>query len=263
MKQGEVIRRRILAGLCVAFLCAPLFGQATLDIEQVIENAYQADHSFRTETADFTMMVESYARRLKGDGEVKEEKKFSKKYYYKDSLFKQEILEYYLDGEKQDDKKLKEQIKEAKERKKKGRSRDGSINSMKPFYPDQRENYLFSMPGVEKKNGFECYHIIADCRLDDDQLLEGDYWFETKNQNLVYAEFRPAKMPSRIKNLDMEMEYGLTADSVWLPKRFHLKGNGKVMIFIKFNFEVEEFFSDHQLNTGLSDDLFQESADED
>lgn len=258
-----MIRQIILTFLCVVCLCAPVFTQKVLDIEEVIENAYQADNSFRAETADFSMMVESYARSLKGDGEVKEEKKFLKKYYYRGNLFKQEFLEFYLDGEKQDAKELAEQVKVARERKKKGRSRDGSINCLKPFYPEQRVDYLFSMPGVEKKNGYECYHIIAVCRVEDDQLLEGDYWFETENQNLVYAKFRPAKMPSKIKNLDMEMEYGPTDDGAWLPKRFYLKGNGKVLIFIKFRFEVEEFFTDHKFNTGLTDEFFQEDGDGD
>ncbi len=255
------MRKIISTGVVLLCLAAPVFGQAVLDIEQVIEKAYQVDHSFRTETADFTMMVESISKSLKGDGSVKEEKRFIKKYYYKSDLFKQEFLEFYLDGEKQDDGELADQVKAAKDRKKKGRGRDGSINCLKPFYPDQRTDYLFSMPGVEKKKGYDCYHIIADCRLEDDQLLEGDYWFETENLHIVYAEFRPAKMPSKIKNLEMEMEYAPIGDGVWLPKRFHLKGNGKVMIFIKFRFEVDETFSDYQLNSGLTDDMFKEAGD--
>ncbi|MEE9442537.1 MAG: hypothetical protein V3V99_07705 [candidate division Zixibacteria bacterium] len=43
----------------------------------------------------------------------------------------------------------------------------------------------------------------------------------------------------------------------------YLRGRGKVMIFIKFNFEVEEFYFDYKINTGLTDNIFGEANNED
>lgn len=237
-------------------------GQADLDIEEVIAGAVVRDSIRRAEVRDMVLSAESYARTLGGDGSVKEEKKFIKTYYFKDSLFKEEFLEYYLDGERQDDRALQEQVREAEERRRKGRNRDASVNPMDPFYPENRQYYKFSMPGVEKQRGCICYHVVAECLIEDENLLQGDYWFEVNWLNLAYAEFRPARMPSKIKRLDMNMSFAPIEEGYWLPMGFHLLGKGKVLVFIKFNFEVEERYSYHRLNVGLTDDFFREVADE-
>jgi hypothetical protein len=236
--------------------------QNDLDIEEVITGAYTRDSLTRSEIGVMMMEAESYSRSLKGDGEVKEEKKFLKNYYIKDTLIKAEFLEYYLDSELQDEKELQKQIKEARERREKGRNRDASINPMTPFYPENREHYLFSMPGVEKQHGCICYHVKAECQIEDEDLLEGDFWFEVNDLNLVHAEFHPAKMPSKIKQLDMKKSYAPVEYGYWLPVGFHLRGRGKVMIFIKFNFEVEERYSKHKINVEVPDDFFVEESDE-
>jgi hypothetical protein len=233
-----------------------------LDIEEVIAGACERDSIRRAEVGDLTMLAESYSRKLTGDGEVKEEKKFFKNYYFKDSLFKVEFLEYYLEDELQDEKELEKQIAEAIERRKKGRSRDASINPIEPFYPENRQHYRFSMPGIEKQHGCICYHIVAECLVEDENLFEGDYWFEVNWLNLAHTEFRPAKMPSKIKQMDMTMSYAPVEEGYWLPVGFHLRGRGKVLVFIKFNFEVEEKYSKHKINVGLADDFFAEDNNE-
>jgi hypothetical protein len=237
--------------------------QETLEIEEVIDGACQRDSIKRAEVTDMTMRAESYSRKLTGDGKVKEEKKFFKEYFYKDTLFKVEFLEYYLENELQSKKKLQEQIEEADKRRKQGRSRDASVNPMEPFYPQNRQHYRFSMPGIEKQHGCICYHITVVSLVEDEDLFEGDYWFETNWLNLVHAEFRPARMPSKIKQLDMTMSYAPVEEGYWLPVGFHLLGRGKVLILIKFNFEVEEKYSQHKVNVGLTDDFFAEDSDED
>ena len=236
--------------------------QSDLEIEEVIAGACLRDSITRAEVGAMTMKAESYSRKLSSDGRVEEEKKFLKDYYFKDTLFKETYNEYYLDGQKQSDEELQSQIKEAAERRRKGRSRDASIRPLAPFYPENRGHYVFSMPGVEMQHGCVCYHIKADCRADDENLLEGDYWFEVNNLNLVYAEFRPARMPSKIRQLDMTMSYAPVEHGYWLPVGFHLVGRGKVLVFIKFNFEVEEKYSQHRVFVDLTDDFFREANDE-
>lgn len=231
--------------------------------DEIVQGAYERDSAMHAAISDLTMTAESYSRKLSGDGEVKEEKKFLKTYYFMRPLFKVDFHEYILDGVKQDEKKLDEQIKEAKERRKKGRTRDATIDPLKLFYPDARGDYTFELIGVEQKEGVSCYHIIADCQLEDDKLLEGEFWFTTEGFNPVHAEFHPAKMPSAIKRLNMKRTYAKAVDGWWLPKYFYLRGNGKVMIFIKFNFEVEEYYADYKINSGLDDSFFKEAEDED
>jgi hypothetical protein len=250
----------LLIGLCLWPGYAR--GEYDLDIEQVIDGAYRQDSLTRAEVGAMSIRAESYVRKLNGDGEVEEEKKFIKEYYFKDSLFKEVYLEYSLDGQLQDEEQLQKQIEEAAERRRKGRNRDASIRPLTPFYPENREHYKFSMPGVEIQHGCVSYHIVADCMADDENLMEGDYWFEANALNLVYAEFHPAKLPSKIKQLDMTMSLAPVEAGYWLPVGFHLIGRGKVLIFIKFYFEVEEKYGIPEIKLDLPDSFFKEDDDE-
>ncbi len=250
---------RMLWLIVAALVCAGAgWSQDTLDIEQIIEGAFTRDSVTRAEVGAMKMQAESYVRNLKGSGEVKEEKKFIKSYYFKDTLFKAEFHEYYRDGELQDEKELQKEIQEAKERREKGRNRDASINPMEPFYPQNRQHYVFTLAGTVTKRGCICYRVLAECLEEDEDLLEGEYWFEVNWLNLVYAEFHPSKMPSKIKQLDMVKSFAPVEHGYWLPVGFKLRGRGQVLLFIKFNFEVEERYSGHKINLELPGDFFAE-----
>lgn len=255
--------KSLLFSCAIVLVFASISSAQNATIDDIVEGVYLRDSAKHAVITDLTMEAESYSRKLSGDGKVKEEKKFLKTYYFKRPLFKVVFHEYFLDGEKQSEKKLEDQIKDAKKRREKGRTRDATIDPLKLFYPDARGDYDFELVGIEQKEGVECYHITADCRLEDDKLLEGEFWFTTAGFNPVYVEFHPAKMPSVIKQLDMKRTYQEVVDGWWLPKHFYLRGRGKVMIFIKFNFAVEEFYSDYKINTGLDDSFFKEAEDED
>lgn len=250
----------ILISLTALLLCPGTARSETEpDIEKIVDGAYLRDSLNRAIMDDITFSAESYSRKLKGNGEVKEEKKYFKTYYFKDTLFRAEFLEYSKNGEKQSEKDLQKQIEDLE---KKGHLRDVTINPLRPFYPDARSDYRFNLLGVESKADYSCYHVTVECLIEDKELYEGDYWLETTNLNLVTAQFHPSKLPGPIKQLDMEMSYAPLDDGYWLPRRFHLFGRGRVMLFIKFNFEVEESYSDHLVNSGLTKDFFQEKSDE-
>ncbi len=253
----------LYVAVMVGMLLAPTiaWGQQ-MEIDKIVEGAYLRDSTARAGMADLTMTAESFARRLTGDNAVKEEKKFLKTYYFKDTLFRVDFLEYSLDGVRQDSAKLAAEIKDAAERRKKGRMRDATIRPLEPFSPEHRADYEFALIGTEEKQGRQCYRVEAECLRDDQNLLTGQYWFETTGLNLVYTEFRPAKLPSPLKQLDMQMWFAPAADGIWLQERFHLLGRGQVMLFIKFRFEVEERYYDHAINTGLTDYFFKEKRDE-
>ena len=249
--------------LFLLLMAASSHASNLLTVEDIVEAAYLRDSIQRSEINDLMVSAESFARKLSGDGKVKEEKKFTKTYYFKDTLFKAEFHEYYKKGEKQNDKDLQKEIEEARKRREKGRIRDASIRPLLPFCPDLRSNYEFELHGTETRQDYRCYRVEARSKVEAEDQLEGEFWIEMENYNLVYAEFHPAKMPGPIKQLDMQMSYAPTVDGYWLMERFHLYGRGKVMIFIKFYFEVEEFYSDYRINTGLSENIFKEVSDED
>ncbi len=251
----------VLAALWLA--AGAVYGQTQLDIEQVIAQACRRDSLTRADVRDLVMSAESYSRTLKSDGKIKEEKKFCKTYFIKDSLSRTEFHEYYLDGQRQSAEELEKQIKEDEKRRKGGSNRDASVNSVMLFYPQNRQHYIFSMPGIEVRQGYTCYHVKADCLEENENLLEGDFWFEVDNFNLVEADFHPTQLPTAIRKLDMAMIYAPTETGYWLPRSFRLKGKGRALLIIKFNFEVEEKYSQHKINVGLTDDFFAEDAHED
>jgi len=248
----------ILLGVSVAAASA----QQTIGINDVVRGVYERDSTFRAEVTDLTMSSVSFVRKLNGDGGVKEEKKFIKKYYFKDGLFKTEFLEYYKDGELQNEKELAKAVKEAKERRAKGRNRDASVNPLEVFSPATRDDYIYNLVGIETMNGYPCYHVTAACGMEDENMLEGDFWIDTTGFNPVLARFHPSKLPGPIKQMDFEMAYEPVVDGWWLPVSLKMRGRGKVMVFIKFNFSLEETYTDHTINSGLSDAFFQETDDE-
>ncbi len=249
--------KSIILFLC---LCAVPVSAQDLDINQIVDKIYARDSITKTNLDDLTIMAETFSRKLSKEGEVKEEKRFVKKYLFKDTLFAAQFLEFYIDDEIQDEKAIK---KEKKEMRKKGRFRNAARNALLPFYPKSRENYNYEFLGIEVMNGFRCYHVLADCDKKDKNLIEGDYWFETDGFNLVYCEFRPAKNPWPIKEIEMKQSRILTETGYWFPDHFIIKGYGKVLFLKKFYFEGEEFYFDYQINTGLTDDLFREADNED
>jgi hypothetical protein len=233
--------------------------QDVLSLEQVVDSVYKRDSITRAEVGDMVMDAESYSRKLSSDGAVKEEKKFFKTYYFKGPLVKTVFHEFYLDGVRQDDKALQEQIKDDAERRRKGRARDASVDPLLPFHPENRSQYAFTLVSVEQKHGCICYHVTADCLIDDESKFEGDYWIETKWLNLVHAEFHPADLPTGLKSLELQKSYAPVEHGYWLPIGLQVRGKGQVLLFIKFNFAVEELYSKHKINTGLTDDFFKEA----
>lgn len=256
--------RIVLPAVAAMILCVgAIHAQDSLDVDQIIRGAVRQDSITRTGAGAWEMDAVSYVRKLGGDDEVKEEKKFLKTYYFKDSLFKAEFHEYYLDGRLQSQKELDKEIRKAAERRKKGRGRDASVNPMEPFYPENRDKYIFTLVGTELTHGCIAYHIIADCLVEDENLFEGDFWFEINHLNLLHAEFHPAKLPSKIKKLDMIKDYAPVEAGYWLPVGFRLHGKGQVLLLIKFNFAVEERYSGWEVNRDLPDSFFEENHDGD
>jgi hypothetical protein len=256
------MNRIVIGAVLLGGLTAATALSRTMEIETIVDGVYLRDSTQRAQIHDLTMTVESYSRKLTADGEVKEEKKFLKTDYLKDTLFQVHFHQYFLNGIRQDDAALLKEARADADRRRRGRSRDVNFNPVEVFYPEKRSNYEFTLKGVETREGYACYHIIADCLVEKDSLIEGEYWFETEGLNPACVQFHPAKLPNPLKQLDMEMWYAPDDAGRWLPIKFQLLGRGKVMLFIKFNFEVDEKYFDHRINTGLSESFFKETADE-
>jgi hypothetical protein len=261
--------KRLLLLLCAVFLfsSAATFGQEP-EIDNIVAGIYVRDSVVDDAITDMSMTALVYSRKLDGDGSIKEEDRFYKTYYFKDSLYKVDYAEYVLPGsdvtpdeEAKLQKKAAERAKEARKRRKKGRARDANIDALRPFAPGVRSYYRYALVGIEELDGLPCYHVTAQTDSQDVTFYVGDWWFETESLNPVYARFTSSKLPSKMSIFDMEMNWMPTSTGYWLPGRFYVHGKGQVLILIKFHFEGEEIFSDYKINQGYPDSFFREEED--
>jgi len=102
--------------LTVLFLyfCAVSVSAQDMEINRLIDEVYSRDSIYRADLNDLTIMAETFSRKLSKQGEVKEEKRFVKKYLFKDSLFIAQFLEFYIDDEIQDEKAIEKEKKESR-----------------------------------------------------------------------------------------------------------------------------------------------------
>lgn len=238
-----------------------------VDPEALIDQILQVDKNQRDKLRDLTLD----AILIEGDRDrdsLIEKTRFNKKVYVKYGsdtawLF-EEYLEYYKEGEKQSDKDVADAAKEKKEKKKKRKSIDISYHMLKPFTPDQRQLYQIEYKGIAEDviEGYTCYHFRVDAIEKDQTRINGDYYFETDEFHLVRAEFTPSKRTSslmfKMKKLDMTLTYKSYPDGYWLPREFNIDGKGKIGFLFGITFAGREVYSNPVINSGLSDEMFQE-----
>ncbi len=217
---------------------------------------------------DAEMLLGSYDKK-KG---FEEKERFNKKIYMKylpdTVLYAEEYLEYYENGEKKDQKKCEEKGKEQIEKSKKRKAKNLSTPILRPFYHEFREFYEIDYNGVtdEKIDDYICHHFTVKSLEEHEDFINGDFYFEAESFNLVRVDFTPAKLPGgmmfKMKNLNMSIRYGPTSEGLWFPLQFDISGKGKAIMFIGVNFAGVEYFRNPQINTGLSNEIFEVKENE-
>ena len=134
---------------------------------------------------------------------------------------------------------------------------------LKPFYPEWRALYDISYVGVadQRFDDLVCHQFRVSAKQPTDSLINGDYYFEAENFHLVRVDFTPSKlvkkMMFKMKSLDMTIMYGPSADGLWLPRQFDIRGKGKAALFIGIDFAGTEYYRNPRVNKGLEDALFE------
>lgn len=237
-----------------------------VDPEALIDQILQVDRIQRDKIKDLTLD----AVLTEGDRDrdsLIEKEQFNKKIYIKytadTTLFFEEYLEFFKEGEKQSDKDLANIAKEKKEKKRKRKSLDISHSLLESFEPDQRELYQIEYKGIAEDviEGYTCHHFRVDAIEKDKTRINGDFYFETDGFHLVRVEFTPSKRTSslmfKMKKLDMSLTYKSYPDGNWLPREFNIDGKGKIGFLFGTTFAGREVYSNPVINSGLSDKIFQ------
>ncbi len=243
-----------------------------IDPEALIEQILIVENRQYQQINDIVFDAELLLGKYDKKKGFEEKERFIKKVYMKylpdTILYAEEYLEYYESGEKKDHKKCKEKGREQVEKSKKRKSKNISTPMLKPFYPEEREFYEITYKGVadEKIDDKFCHYFTVESQVENEDFINGDYYFEAESFNLVRVDFMPAKLPGglmfKMKNLHLSVRYGPTSEGFWLPLQFDIRGKGKAIMFIGVNFAGVEYFRNPQINTGLSDEIFEEKENE-
>lgn len=238
---------------------------SAITLDELIANILTVRQMQLDAVADMVCRVEQYEKETDKNGNIKETKKLIKNVYLKKIqgkwVIKEDFREYYLNGLKQDDRALADEVKEYYKNKKRRGNRDLTYDLLAPLLDENRTMYRFEWnPAVADIDGLDCYQIKAIATADIDTLLNYSYYVDTASYHLVRADFVPAQLTDnfffKLKEFDMGMSFEPLDDSVWVPFRFKIAGQGKAMLFIGVNFEAEEIYLNPRINVGLPDSLF-------
>ncbi|MEW5994381.1 MAG: hypothetical protein AB1744_08290 [Candidatus Zixiibacteriota bacterium] len=268
----RVFRIIFLFAATLTAAAASAFWQETgIDPEVLIDQILAVEAQQRDQIRDMTLDAEYIEGKREKDGAMKEEKRFLKTVYLQflldTTLFREEYLEYYKEGELQSEEELTGQAKEQTEKRRKRKTRHIGYPMLEPFTPDHGNDYTMDYLGVaqERIDGYVCHHFRVTALERDSEHLNGDYYFEAETFHLVRVDFEPAKLSKnimfRLSQLDMSIQYSPTPDGYWLPHRFELLGKGRAALFFGINFAAVERYSNPRINTGIQADIFEEKHD--
>ena len=259
-----------MAALIVSVLLATTAGGAQdineADTEALIQTILHVEARQSEAIKDIVYDAE-YVEGEMEDGEFKEKLRFVKKitvmFLDDTALYHEDYLEYYKDGELKSQKDLENEAKDRKEKKLKRKARDVSFPMLTPFEPDMREMYDIAYQGVtpDTIDGYLCHQFRIRAREESDDLINGDFYFETETFHLLRVDFSPAKLVKKtmfkLKELNMTVRYGPTEEGYWLPQQFDVQGKGKAALFIGVSFSGTEYYQNPQINTGVSRETFE------
>ncbi len=148
---------------------------------------------------------------------------------------------------------------------KKRRIRDISCPVLEPFSSGYRDKYEIVYQGVadETVGSYVCHYFTVTSKGEQENDINGEYYFEAASFHLVRVDFSPAKLPGgimfRLGEVNMSILYGPIPEGFWLPKQFEVRGQGKRALFFKLKFAGTEYYRNPIINSGVRDDIFEVS----
>ncbi len=239
-----------------------------IDSDAIIERILSAD----AQRSQFLKDVVFEAEWVEGedkDGRFKEKVRFDKKVfikYLKDTaLLAEEYLAYYKEGEQQSDKDLRGEAKDRLKKKKKRKARDISYPMLEPFYSEKRSEYKIEYLGVatDSIDSYVCHHFKVSALIEDENHINGDFYFDAETFNAVRIDFTPAKLVRKtmfkISKLDLTVHFAPGVDGLWLPTQFDIDMKAKAAFLFGVKVRGTEYYRNPVINSGIDDSMFEVS----
>lgn len=248
----------------------------SLLIESIISRLQAGETIQRQKLHDVTLSGTMYERRLKGNGEIKEEKRFDHITYMRrksDTVRKMDIhedyLRYFKNGKIQKAKELAKEVENRLKKKKKSGSYNISAQLSDAFSDKHRQAYRYMYGGITDTLVEERICHIVEVSANPERRdkkektrIEGIYYIDTLSCRITRVDFRPAKLGGglvfKVNEVNMTLTYYQVSEHIWLPNYFHITGKGKAALFFTIRFESEGTFQHPIINSGLPDSLFLE-----
>ncbi len=257
----------------LVLVSAKTFAGTTPTVDSVIQKVLRTHDAAMAELSDLTIDIDSYEKRLDGDGNIKKTAKLVKQGHLKKVeggtfVYYEDYNEYYIDGVKQDQKSLDKVRKERLDRKKKSRSKDLSFDIATPLKPHFRNIYDIAYEGPSEGDidGYPCFLLRASVNKENfkedmpDTLANFLFYIDTLSYQIVKVDFEPVRLKSKLffkfKSLNMSINFAPYDSVLWLPSHFHIDVHAKAAFFVGINFEGEEIYRNPIINVGLNDSLF-------
>jgi len=263
----------LLALLAIGTACSAAQNGQGIDPQAIIEQILAVDSIQHANLHDLTMEAELLEGKMQDNGELEVNKRFIKEVYIKylddTALYHEEYKDYYEDGKEKSEDDLRKEAEERYKKKMERKGKDISYPILAPFYPEHRDEYDIRYEGVTDRmiEGYICHQFRVESKIEDDDHIDGDYYFEAESFHLVRCDFSPAKLVKKtmfkLSRLDMSLMYEPLNDDIWLPSRFSIVGKGKAALLFGVNFAGTEFYRNPKVNTGLPDSLFEAPSEDD
>ncbi|HWO58096.1 MAG TPA: hypothetical protein VNN55_11070 [bacterium] len=238
--------------------------QTSLPVDSIVARARAALAACDSLVEDATFTSRLYERELHGDGTLKSEKIYQSRQYVRGNDSREILVAMWEDGKPvkpsklaDEQKKRDEERKRRHERRGKGEDDEGgSQEMMAPLLPRYSDDYQFPAAAADTVDGIPCWKITVEPLRADEKRVKGFIWVAQADSRPVAEEYDMAKRPGALKEFGIRLDHSPTLGACAFPRRFFLKGWGKALVFIKFNFEVEMLTDSLQVNVGVPDSLF-------
>ncbi len=240
-----------------------------IDAEALVATILSVDARQRAEIADVVFDVERLEGERDKNGVFEEKERFVKKVYVRNmpdtTLLYEEYLEFYKDGELQDESEMRDKAKEHRERKKGGSGKSLPLRILRAFEPDNGDDYEITYLGIapETVEGHICHLFQVRALREDQALINGDFYLESETFHLARVDYSPAKLVNKLmfklKKLTISVRYAPDGDGHWLPRQAVIDGQGKAALLVGVKFTGMSYYRNPQINTGINDKVFEDT----
>jgi hypothetical protein len=144
-------------------------------------------------------------------------------------------------GRKKDN--TKNAIKDAQ--KKKGKENNMRVGKFLPFIIQNREYYDFKLLPDSTINGQSVLVLQCVAREKSDKHFDGEYYINSNDFTLLGFRARPSKNPKMVKDMYVEIKFGINESDLYAVKRFIMRTHIKVLVK-NFRFHFEETYEKYQ-----------------